>query len=211
MKKLYFVLAFSLVLLKGSAQDILLNFTHSYYRSDPFQTTTFSGFLKHLMNDPTLKEKVTHQKTDSSFFSFEGTYTNYNPFFFKPKRVEVFLEETPITYEQWPQNLTDTIFNYHLIAYSDNTPAGIKEIKKEVEKINRLYKKRFMGSKYFERKEGEEIAGATYNYFIPDYALSPLSVGWGKLKTGSETVLVITLRIKPIGNETNLPQLFYNP
>jgi hypothetical protein len=155
MKKLCFVFTFSLLVFKGVGQEILVDFTHAYYRSDPFKTS-FSGFLKHLMNDPTLKDKVIHQKTDSSFFSFEGTYTNYNPFFFKPKRVEVLLEETPIIYKESPDAIIDTIFNYHLIAYSDNSTAGVKEIKKEFEKINRQYKKKFFDSNYAERKEGEE-------------------------------------------------------
>src|SRR5688572_25228313 len=121
------------------SQEGLYQFSKSYFRSDPL-VGSFSGFLKHLMNDPAIKNKQIRQRTDSTLFYFFGVYTNYNPFFFKPKRVEIVLEETSIKYvDSLP---ADTILVYQLLAYTDGS-RGQQEVKKEFEKIHRQYNKRF--------------------------------------------------------------------
>ena len=67
----------------------LYKFADEYFRSDPFKGQ-FSSFLKHLINDPDISEKTYLKKNRYFFYIFYGTYKNYNPFFFKPKAIEVF-------------------------------------------------------------------------------------------------------------------------
>lgn len=184
--------------------ESLLKFSKSYFRSDPF-TGEFSGFLKHLINDPAISEKLIQKRTDTSLYYFYGIYTSYNPFFFKPKRVEILLEETPMTYED-SLYMTDTIFTYQLLAYANDDAAGNKETKKEFEKIHRLVHRKFE-SNYKEVKEGNEITTAVHNYFIHDRLLSPLSIAWGRLEKQQELFLNITLRVKMDGNRSMVPVL----
>jgi hypothetical protein len=189
------------------SQEGLYQFSKSYFRSDPL-VGSFSGFLKHLMNDPAMKNKQIQQRTDSTLFYFFGVYTNYNPFFFKPKRVEILLEETSIKYvDSLP---ADTILVYQLLAYTDGN-RGQQEVKKEFEKIHRQYNKRFDNSNYRTLETGEKITGGLHNYFVSFAGLAPVSTIWGVLKETNEYVLNITLRIKSKGNRAVLPVMFYNP
>jgi hypothetical protein len=189
------------------SQEGLYQFSKSYFRSDPL-VGSFSGFLKHLMNDPAMKNKQIQQRTDSTLFYFFGVYTNYNPFFFKPKRVEILLEETSIKYvDSLP---ADTILVYQLLAYTDGS-RGQQEVKKEFEKIHRQYNKRFDNSNYRTLETGEKITGGLHNYFVSFAGLAPVSTIWGVLKETNEYVLNITLRIKSKGNRAVLPVMFYNP
>ncbi len=189
------------------SQEGLYQFSKSYFRSDPL-VGSFSGFLKHLMNDPAITDKQNRQRTDSTLFYFFGVYNNYNPFFFKPKRVEVLLEETSIKYiDSLP---ADTILVYQLLAYVD-AGKGKQEVKKEFEKIHRQYNKRFASSNYHDLKTGEEITGGLHNYFVSFAGIAPVSTVWGLLKDTNEYILNITLRIKSSENRTVLPATFYNP
>lgn len=189
------------------SQEGLDQFSKSYFRSDPL-VGSFSGFLKHLINDPAIINKEIRQRTDSTLFYFFGVYNNYNPFFFKPTRVEVLLEEISIKYvDSLP---ADTILVYQLLAYTDGNK-GQQEVKKEFEKIHRQYNKRFSNSNYRNLETGEEITGGLHNYFVSFAGLAPVSTIWGALKDTNEYILNLTLRIKPDGNKAVLPAAFYNP
>jgi hypothetical protein len=181
----------------------------SYFRSSPFEGE-FSGFLKHLINDPTLQGKNTRMKTDTSFYMFRGMYTTHNPFSFKPKRVEVWLQETPVQYESADRTI-DTIFFYHLLAYTDNNKKGEADILKEFEKIHRQNHRKFFGNDNDEIKEGGEVKVRMRNYFVPLHILSPFSVAWGKLNEQQEMVLTITVRFKISNNKAILPSPFNRP
>ncbi|MET0392549.1 MAG: hypothetical protein ABW019_05385 [Chitinophagaceae bacterium] len=212
-KKLLFVLAIACCSAAAHAQvnddywqkaGYLLKFSKNYFRSDPF-AGEFSGFLKHLLNDPGITGRVVRKKTDTSLYVVHGIYTSYNPFFFKPKRVEVMLEETPVEYND-SLHTTDTIFTYQLMAYADDNGDGRREIIKEFEKIHRQVNRQ-LESNYKEVKEGTAVTAAVHNYFMPLYFLSPLSLAWGRLDTKQELVLNITLRIKVRANQTVLPAM----
>lgn len=180
----------------------LIKFSKNYFRSDPF-AGEFSSFLKHLINDPAIIEKNIQKRTDTTLYSFYGTYTSYNPFFFKPKRVEILLEETPVEYIDSLQT-RDTIFAYQLMAYADDDNAGNEETLKEFEKINRQTGRK-LENNYRELKNGNEITARIYNYFMPGHLLSPLSIAWGRLPGQHELVLNITLRFKMSANVSVLP------
>src|SRR4051812_48378301 len=96
--------------------DPMLKFSKAYYRSNPF-ITTFGRFVEHVMQDPDLRDVKKQFRTDTSLFVFNGTYTNYNPFHFKPSRVDVALVEQNVQlYENRPEG--DTILLYVLIAFA---------------------------------------------------------------------------------------------
>ena len=193
-----------------NSQETLLKFTHSYFRSDPYKGT-FSSFVNHLLNDPDIKEKETYQRTDTSFFYFLGKYNKFNPFFFKPTRLEVLLTEVPMEFTEGPMPGTDTFFVYQLLAFMDYTKDGINDVKKECEKISRQYKKKFFDANYSEMKKGEEVVGAVNNFFIPNYGIAPVSIAWGKMPNENSAVLNITLRIKSSNNLAVSPRPLYQP
>ena len=203
---LFFIISFCFT--QSFAQEGLYQFTKSYFRSDPFEGE-FSAFLKHLLKDPVITNRQTLHRTDSSLFSFFGVYNNYNPFFFKPERIEILLEEAPIQYaDSIP---VDTIFVYQLFAYADGNNTGKLEVKKEFEKIQRKFNKKFDYDNNEELKTGLEITGGIHNYFVAYSALAPVSVAWSMLKDTVETVLNLTIRMKSSGNKAILAAPFYDP
>lgn len=180
----------------------LLKLSKSYFRSDPFKGE-FSGFLQHLINDPAIKEKNIHKRTDTSLYAFDGVFTNYNPFFFKPKRLEVTLEEVAVQYTM-DSTSTDTIFVYQLLAYADNNAKAEAEIRKEFEKIHRQNRSRFFDNDYKETQQGASPA-ILHNYFVPLHLLAPASIILSKTADTKEWQLNITLRFKRNGNSVILP------
>ena len=210
MRKIYtlFIPLFVLTI-ASQAQDGLFQFTNNYFRHDPWQGS-FSGFLQRLMSDPNLENKAQRQRTDTTLFYFQADYRQYNPFFFKPERVQVILEQSELSYDDSLAR-KDTIFLYQLVAYAPDSEEGRRDIKKEFEKIHRKYNRRFFESNYNESKEGETVIGASHNYFLAIALLSPLSVSWGRIESSKQLVLVLTLRIKSRENRAVLPAPLYNP
>lgn len=208
MKKNLLLIFIVLSVYTSSAQEGLFQFSKSYFRSNPF-IGEFSGFLKHLINDPAIMNKEIRQRTDSSLFYFSGVYNNYNPFFFKPARIEIILGEASVQYaDSIP---ADTILIYQLLAYADSSNKGEQNVKKEFGKIHRQFNKKFYNSNYQDLKTGSTTTGGVHNYFVAFTGLAPVSVAWGKLKESNESVLNLILRIKKSGNQTVLAAPLYNP
>lgn len=187
------------------AQEGLYQFSKIYFRSNPF-AGSFSGFLNHLLNDPSLVEKETKKRTDTSLFYVSGLYKKYNPFFFLPKKVQILLQEASVNYGDSLTN--DTIFIYQLVAYADGTEKGEQEVKREFDKIHRVFNKKFYNSNYQELKNGES-PGRVHNYFVAYSTLAPATILWTKLD--NEFVLIITLRFKASENKAVLAASLYNP
>lgn len=204
MNKLYFTLALFLLLnFRADAQlEGLYQFSHNYFRSDPFQGQ-FSTFMEHLMKDPGISNKEKRLRSDTALFYFYGIYTQFNPFFFKPSRVEVLLEELPFKYsDSLPAR--DTMLVYQLIAYGKKGESE-KEIKKEFEKIHRRSKGQFASSNYREFKENNTVTGAVHNYFTTLSVVAPVSIVWGAVESTGEPVLSIVLRFRTSENMAVLP------
>jgi hypothetical protein len=182
----------------------LYKFTDGYFRSDPFKGD-FNGFLEHLVKDPGMTSKNSRQRTDSSLYSFHGIYTSYNPFFFKPNRIEIQLKEASVQYHGDSSARKDTIFIYQLLAFTQDNPDRIKEIDKEFERIHRRNKTKFFENEYKEVKSGSEGNLRFYNYYLPAYLLAPVSIIKGKSAETHELFLNITLRFKRVGNVVTLP------
>lgn len=199
----------SQVYLPDPSVEGLYKLAANYFRSDPFKGN-FSDFLKHLINDADIDKKIIHKRTDTSLYSFEGVYKKYNPFFFRPKRIEIILEETPVSYKD-SASLADTIFIYQLLAYAEDDAKGAEDIKKEFDKIHRQNKRKFFDSNYKQIENADKSVTSFYNYFLPLYWLAPVSVAHGKLKGQHELFLNIILRFKIDANKAVLPAPFNSP
>jgi len=209
MKKFLLFLLLAFVLVQANAQDeTLKKFSKSYFRSDPF-AGTFSGFLNHLLKDPSIIDKKIEQRTDTSFFYFGGKYLNFNPFFFKPKKVEVVLTETEVRYSE-DSPLIDTIYVYQVIAQTDFTPEGMEEVKKEFNRILHQYKKKFYSSNTQDLTDKQgKVVGNFANFFIPYQAVAPITIAWGKMDGENSAVLNILIRLKSSDNYAVLPNPLY--
>jgi len=205
-KTLFSLFIISFFCTPSFAQESLFLFSKNYYRSNPF-VGNFNSFLNHLLNDPSLVEKELKKRTDTSLFYFSGIYKNYNPFFFKPKKIHIELEQVSVNYGDSLVN--DTIFIYQLIAYADDTEKGKQEIKKEFEKIHRVFNKKFYDSNYQDVKSGDAITGGTHNYFVAYSPLAPASTQW--ILQDNEALLNITLRFKASENRAVLAASLDNP
>jgi hypothetical protein len=205
MRKCYLLLFIVITGYSLYSQSPVVKVAHNYFRSDPFETE-FSSFLKHLLNDPTIKDKILEKKTDTSLFFFQGVYTSHNPFFFKPAKVEVSLGETVIKLDSLR---SDTVYTYQLLACNNSTEKGIQEVKKEFEKIYRRYKSAFKSSSYAENSPESKMAAASYNFFDGLHGISPFAITWLGPSEDKEICLVITIRMKARNNKATLPLPLY--
>lgn len=187
------------------SQETIPKITQSYFRADPFKKE-FSSFMTNLLNDPTLTNKIIEKRTDSTLFYFQGTYITYNPFFFKPKRVEVILAETPVELDSLT---TDTIYTYQLLAYNNDTREGIQELKKEFEKIFKRFKGSFFKNTFTASELENKPNGATYNFFDRYYAVAPFALTWFGPDENKEICLILTIRMDSYNNRAILPVPFY--
>lgn len=199
------LMAFLIIYCSSNSQEIVFKITREYFRSDPFRGE-FSSFIKHLFNDPSLTNKLTQKRTDTSLFYFHGTYANYNPFFFKPKRVEVVLTEMEVTLDSLNK---DTVYTYQLLAYNDATRQGTEEIKKEFEKIYKHYKNGFAKSVYTEDPPGGNFTGVLYNFFDKQHVISPFAIARYEAADSKEVCLILTIRMDTYDNQAMLPIPFY--
>jgi hypothetical protein len=199
------LLAFLIICCSTNSQEIVFKITREYFRSDPFRGE-FSSFVKHLFNDPSLTNKLTEKRTDTSLFYFQGTYTNYNPFFFKPKRVEVILTEIEVDLDSL---IKDTLYTYQLLAYNDATKQGTDEIKKEFEKIYKHYKNGFPKSDYKEDPPGGRFSGSVYNFFDNKHVVSPFAIARYDVADSKEVCLILTIRMDTYEDKAILPMAFY--
>ncbi|MBC7947125.1 MAG: hypothetical protein H7Y42_04545 [Chitinophagaceae bacterium] len=205
MRRFYLILLPILFLVENShSQSAVQKVASLYFRSDPF-VTSFSSFMKHLLNDPTLTDKIIKKRTDSTLFYFQGTYSSHNPFFFKPKRTEVVLKELPAKLDS---STVDTIYTYQLFAFIDETKEGTAELKKQFEKICKKYKSNFSKTTFNENKESK-LENATYNFFERSYAIAPLAVTWVGPNSKNEMCLILTIRMETQRNMARLPVPLY--
>lgn len=201
MRKIYSLSFAVLFCCLSHSQETVFKITREYFRSDPFRGE-FSGFVNHLFNDPSITNKITEKRTDTSLFYFQGTYTSYNPFFFKPKRVEVILTELEVDLDTLGK---DTIYTYQLLAYTDATKDGTEEIKKEFEKIYKHYKNGFRRSEYTEDPPGSKFKGISYNFFDQLHVISPFAISRYEIDETKEACLILTIRMDTYKNQAMLP------
>ena len=195
-----FVVMILLLAAQSIEAQVQLGKIRSYFRSDPFRTS-FGTFVSHLVNDPDLSEKTMKRKSDTSLFYFSGTYSKFNPFFLTPKKLDVILEEIPVSLSD--TLASDTIYAYELAAIVDDSDAGRKQIKKEFERVHKLAKSQFPSFKHSELENLEN--GEAYNYFSPHHELAPFTILKYEMPAEKAICLVLIMRLKPINNESRLP------
>ncbi|RYG40482.1 MAG: hypothetical protein EOO01_27230 [Chitinophagaceae bacterium] len=206
MRKFSLFFLLSILFHPAFCQEGLLQFTANYFRSNPF-IGEYSQFVRHLMNDPDLQEKQTLKRTDTSLFSFTGSYKTFNPFFFKPRKLKITLEETPAQFlDSLPP---DTLLVYHLMAYAGNDVKAGQDIQKEFAKLHKQFKRKFAASNFQEISSETIERGAVHNYFVGNSDIAPLTIAWAKLN--QEYVLDLILRIKVSENFAVLPTTFNDP
>jgi hypothetical protein len=207
MRKLALALLFIFAFISSDGQEVVSKITKNYFRSDPFRGE-FSDFTKHLFNDPSISNKVMEKRTDSSLFYFEGTYavSAFNPFFFKPRRMQIVLSEMVVDLDSL---LKDTLFVYELLAYSDATKEGNDEIKKEFDKILKHYKNSFYHNEYTENPG--KLKGSIYNFFDRLHAVSPFALSLYGPDEKKERCLILTIRMEMYNNLAMLAAPFLLP
>ena len=192
-----------------SSQERLLEISATFFRPDPFRSE-FNVFVQRMMNDPLIKDIKKTLRTDSTLFSLRGNYTGPNPFFFVPKRMELALRERRVDYQD-TLSTSDTVFVYQLSAFVHADEKGLKEVKKEFEKVHRQNFRKFSQKEFEDLKTGDKVDGGLYNYFLNGFGLSPFSIAWARLENSDDYVLSIILRFKVIDNVAELAAPLHHP
>lgn len=190
-----------------NAQQQLLDFTKTYFRSNPF-TGTMKQFLEHLTQDPELVDKKLQRRTSTQLFSFTAKYKKYPRFFFAPDSVRIALVESTIPFGE--ANQEDTILVYQISAYGPATPRGEKDVIREWEKIKRAWSRRFFDREETSNSNGEKTSGQFVHLFLPLYTVSPLTIGWTTVPDPNRQVLTITLRLRQNQDMLDLPGALNN-
>lgn len=193
----------------AQAQGGLERLCGAYFRSNPYKFS-YSQFVPHLINDPTLKNTQLIKRSGDSLFYFGGEYTTHKPFDFPQKRIEISLREAPVKVSD-TLSLVDTIIVYTLTSTAENKPDIVKAVQKQAERIHRKYRKLFAETQYLTfQQAGLSDEGGIYNYYAPGYRLAPFAVTWEITPDKKEVQLSLIFRIKVYENEAGIPLPFYN-
>jgi len=182
------------------AQNAVIKVAGNYFKTSPFEKE-FSQFLQQLLSDPSLSNKNTRKKTDSTLFFFEGRYGTYNPFFFKPIQTRVILAEKEQVVVQDSLSILHTIYEYQLIGYAPPGIQGINDVKQEFDKINRRFMKDFSSYESSELKKG----GLIRDYMYTSFPFYPFTLAWASNTDHTENIFAITVRFQVADNWAYLP------
>jgi len=184
----------------SQGQKTLITVTQDYFRSNPY-TQSFSDFLRHLTNDPTMVNKKMQKRSDSTLFYFTGRYTTHNPFFFKADTVTTYLMEHPAVIGTDSLQQIDTLMIYMLVASLPYSKEAEQTIKKDAEKIKRRVRKAF------DTSDTLTTSGDAFftNYYYSIHPISPFSVATMGPDEHQRMNLLIIVRFKIDGNEAVLP------
>ncbi len=203
----YLLFAFCSIILGiniSNGQNSLGYMAGKYFRSNPY-TGEFNTFLNHLLNDPTLKNKQEVKKTDSTLYSFSGTYTTHQPFGFKSNKVHISLWETSVPLSD-TLSLQDTIVNYMVSAYLPNTTANQKIVKKELNHILNRNKRYFSSSSHLDLTDNKKQPnGEGYNMFILMHGMAPVTIAWQIDDDTKELGMHLLFRISNNSNKSETP------
>ena len=189
--------------------NILQNLAGPYYRVHPFNKD-FSAFIAQVVADPDLHSKKVERRTDSTFFFVGGTYQRYNPFIYRPTTVRLVVAESEFTYSD-SSDYKDTIIYYQLIVTADTSAQAEHFVKKEYHKLLRKYDKRMKFSTYPLGKENSSRQGEATLCFINPFAVSPLTLAWGRDEQSRAYLFSITLRMKVKENRAFMVTLPHEP
>ncbi|HEX2627615.1 MAG TPA: hypothetical protein VHM26_01340 [Chitinophagaceae bacterium] len=182
--------------------DGVMRMTKRYYRSDPF-LSTFSDFVSHLLNDPTLKNTQFDKRTDSTRFYFEGDYSKHSPFNFKADSIHVVLSER--------EELSDTsgkltpLYVYQLIAYAKPGEEGLSSIQKEFKLFKRRHYLNFETEKKHQISDSSKTEGEIMEFFPRRRSsFSAFRTAWIST-SNNKNMFVLTLRFSIKDNWAYIP------
>ncbi|HEX2627614.1 MAG TPA: hypothetical protein VHM26_01335 [Chitinophagaceae bacterium] len=190
----------------GHAQEVE-RIIKTYCRSNPF-ITPFSSFLEHLVNDPTLENKKTHKRTDSTFFFFEGDYKTHRPFGITGStRTHVVLSETQEQALDSGKAVVRTVFVYQLVGYSPPGENGMKEVKKIFDRFSKKHEERFANKTYKELTRDGKQAGEVRNFQLYPYLdFDHVTAAWANSDKG-DNIFAITIRFVVSNNWASVPYM----
>jgi hypothetical protein len=218
---LLIVACFCLGTLQAGAQNTMLqavneasittlqDLTASYFKSTPYNKS-FSGFLQEIMNDPDLQDKVINRRTDSTFFYISGTYRRFNPFIHRPTILKLIVAESEFT-DSDTSSYKDTVMYCQLLVTIDTTGKSGQFVKKEYNRLLRKAGRAFTHQTYALGQENSANKGEITNSFITPFAVSPLTIAWGRHEATHEYVLSISLRLKVTENRAAMVTLLNEP
>lgn len=187
----------------------LENIATSYFKSVPYNKD-FSQFLKELMTDPDLQDKQLSRRTDSTFFFVSGTYKRFNPFIYRPTTVKITVVEAEFS-DSDTSSYRDTVMYYQLIVSTDSTAQSEQFVKKEYQRLLRKHDKKFTFSTYPLQKDNTASKGEVSICFMDVFAVSPLTVAWGREETTSNYAFSLTFRMKVRENRATMVTLPHEP
>jgi hypothetical protein len=182
-----------------SQSDGVMRMTKHYHRSDPF-LTSFSDFVAHLTNDPTLKNTRVDKRTDSTRYFFEGSYSLHNPFSFKTDSVRVVLSEREEMLD-WHGRLVP-LYTYQLIAYAKPGEEGLTSIKKEFKQFKRRYYINFEIEKLHQISDSTNATGEIMEFYKSSF--SAFRTAWISTNA-NENIFVLTLQFSVRDNWAYTP------
>ena len=183
---------FAVLLLAAStvySQSPIDVISNTYFRTHPFNTK-FSSFVNSLQQDPWFTIQEYLLRTDTSFFFLTGTYKNFNPFRYGPKELRLVVAEEEIIHAD-SLKTHDTVINLQLMGIADSGIANGKAVEREFRRFHNQQANLFSSNTHQLLPERGEI----YNYFIFQYAISPVTIAWGVVENNQYT-FTITIRFK---------------
>jgi len=194
-----FTLLLIIIAFESYSQSPLQSVAKSYFRVHPFDSK-FSTFILNLQRDSWFKIEELDRRTDSTFFFLKGTYQNFNPFRFQPKKLTLIVAEEEILYSD-SLKTHDTIMNLQLIGMIDSTLAIEKTVQKEFKRFHQSFSNRFDDFRSKTLKSLEKVTGEIYSYFVSPFTISPLTIAWGVLPDADQYSFSITIRFKVTENQ----------
>lgn len=180
---------------KNPRQKSYIGIVKEYYRVNPFEGK-FSAFVHALITDAEIKNNITHLKTDTSLFKFNGEYENFQPLNVKASKVLIKLEETPIINNNG--TAVDTVYIYQVVAFLENTPTNLKLVQKQFEQTNKKLKRELTHNEHLDLKGIKNISeGLLINYFWGDLSVAPISFSW-QIHNNNNIAVTMLLRFDVI-------------
>jgi hypothetical protein len=165
-----------------------------YFKAEPYDKS-FSQFLQEFINDPDLQYKVLNKRTDSTFFFASGTYKRFNPFIYRPTTLKAAIIESEFS-DSDTSSYRDTVIYYQLLVTADSTAQSEQFVKKEYHRLLRKHGDKFtFNTQTLNDANGAqkgEIAIGFFNLF----AVSPITIAWGRELASRDYVFSLTLRMK---------------
>jgi hypothetical protein len=180
-----------------------------YFKLDPYKNS-FSQFLQEFINDPDLQYKVLNKRTDSTFFFASGTYKRFNPFIYRPTTLKVAVIESEFS-DSDTSSYRDTVLYYQLLVTTDSTAQSEQFVKKEYNRLLRKHDDKFTFNTQPLNEANSAQKGEIAIGFFNLFAVSPITIAWGRELASRNYVFSLTLRMKVQENRATLVTLPQEP